>query len=351
MLADMLEKKITDQRNTLKTDRLDMSFGELMNMFEDNALIITPEYQRVFRWELFQQTRFIESILLGIPIPPIFVAEDKKGAWELVDGLQRMSTILAFFGLLTSVPEKNKTTLSAGELVDELNGITVHDLPIKLKTTIKRAVCRVEIVRWDSNEDMRYELFNRLNTGGSQLSDQEIRNCIFRSYEIDLNQVLRDLSKDNNFISLIMPSDRKRESMFLEELVLRYFAFKYLKDEFRTTVPNYLTEFMRDVSKGNLFFDLEKEKKLFLELVVFLQKNFGKDLFRPKGNFALHIFDSLAYALPKAFTSIKENEEYIITAIQKLRNDSKYNDIGTSTFSNMRIKKRMERALEIFRGA
>ena len=74
-----LEKIITKKRNSLKTDRLDMSFGELMNMHEDNELYITPEYQRVFRWSNFQQTRFIESVLLGIPIPPIFVAEDDKG--------------------------------------------------------------------------------------------------------------------------------------------------------------------------------------------------------------------------------------------------------------------------------
>ena len=351
MLIDLLENRIAYQRNTLKTDRLDMSFGELMNMFEDDALIITPEYQRVFRWNLFQQTRFIESILLGIPIPPIFVAEDKKGSWELVDGLQRISTILAFFGLLKNVPKKNNTILSQGDLVPELSGVTADNLPIKLRTTIKRAVCRVEIVRWDSNEDMRYELFNRLNTGGSQLSDQEIRNCIFRSYKIDLNQILIDLSKDDNFVSLIMPSEKKRESMFLEELVLRYFAFKHLEDEFRTTVPNYLTQFMRDVSKGDFKFDLKNEKELFLEFVVFLKENFGKELFRPKGNFALHIFDSLAYALPKAFPSIKMNERHIASAIEKLLKDDLYNDISNSAFSNTRIKKRMERALEIFRGA
>ncbi|PSU58635.1 hypothetical protein CTM75_16610 [Photobacterium phosphoreum] len=124
-----------------------MSFGELMNMFEDGELFITPEYQRVFRWSLFQQTRFIESVLLGIPIPPIFVAEDDEGKWEVVDGLQRISTIFSFFGILESMPAKNNTVLSEGEMVKDLAGITIDSLPIKLKTTIKRSVCRVEIVR------------------------------------------------------------------------------------------------------------------------------------------------------------------------------------------------------------
>jgi hypothetical protein len=90
-----------------------------------------------------------------------------------VDGLQRISTIFSFFGMLSTLPEKNNSMLTAGEMVPELEGITLNTLPIKLKTTIKRSVCRVEIVRWDSLEDIRYELFNRLNTGASPLSEQE----------------------------------------------------------------------------------------------------------------------------------------------------------------------------------
>jgi len=201
-----LEQTIAKKRNSLKTDRLDMSFGELMSMFLDGDLFITPEYQRVFRWHPFQQTRFIESVLLGIPIPPIFVAEDQNGKWELVDGLQRISTIFAFFGILEGRPEKNNSVLTEGELVPELFGQTYSTIPIKLKTTLKRSVCRVEIVRWDSTEDVRYELFNRLNTGASPLTDQEIRNCIFRAYPVDLNSVLKEVADNDKFENLISPS-------------------------------------------------------------------------------------------------------------------------------------------------
>lgn len=343
-----LDEIISTKRNSLKTDRLDMSFGELMSLFEGGDLFITPEYQRVFRWSNFQQTRFIESVLLGIPIPPIFVAEDDNGKWEVVDGLQRISTIFSFFGLLEAVPAKNNSVLSEGEMIKELEGKTVKDFSLKLKTTIKRSVCRVEIVRWDSKEDMRYELFNRLNTGSSPLSDQEIRNCIFRSYPIDLNQVLRDIAKLPEYIELINPSDKKKEEMFLEELVLRFFAFKHLVGNFKTTVPQFLTEFMRDVSKGNVEFDIENEKNEFIHFVNFLGEKFGKDIFRPKGNFANHIFDSLAFAVPKTFKSIAGNEDKLELAIKALFEDQQYNSIGTSTFSNMRIRARMDRAMEVF---
>ncbi len=327
-----------------------MSFGELMSIYEDGDLFIAPEYQRVFRWSNFQQTRFIESVLLGIPIPPIFVAEDENGKWEVVDGLQRISTVFAFFGLLNSVPEKNNSTLTEGEMIRQLDGLTSKTLPLKLRTTIKRSVCRVEIVRWDSIEDIRYELFNRLNTGASPLSDQEIRNCIFRAYPVDLNQVLRDTAKIATFQDLICPSESKKEAMYLEELALRFFAFKHLNGEFRTTVPQYLTEFMRSVSKGETAFDLTKESSYFIEVIEFLNSNYGKNIFRPKGNFALHLFDSISFALPKKFKKIKGNEKEIMVKIAALKKDKKYNAIGTSTFSNTRIRNRMTRASEIFNG-
>lgn len=346
-----VEEIIAEKRNSLKTDRLDMSFGELMSMFEDGDLFIAPEYQRVFRWSLFQQTRFIESVLLGIPIPPIFVAEDGTGKWEVVDGLQRISTIFAFFGLLTKLPEKNKSVLTRGEIVAELEGLTGQSLSVKLKTTIKRSVCRVEVVRWDSLEDIRYELFNRLNTGASPLSDQEIRNCIFRAYAVNLNQVLRDVARLPEFNELISPSESKKEEMFLEELTLRFFAFKHLTEEFKTTVPQFLTEFMKSVSKGERPFDLEGEKDFFIEVIRFLNSRYGSSIFRPKGNFALHIFDSIAYALPKRFDSIAGNEDQIVRQIERLLDDPDYNSIGTSTFSNTRIRNRMNRALEIFTSA
>ena len=198
---------------------------------------------------------------------------------------------------------------------------------------------------------IRYELFNRLNTGASPLSEQEIRNCIFRSYPIDLNQVLRDTASLPAFEELISPSASKKEQMFLEELSLRFFAFKSLEDEFRKTVPQFLTEFMRDVSNGKKSFNLELEKENLFDLITILNKKYGKKLFRPKGNFALHIFDSIAYALPKVIDSFTGNEKDIFNKIDALLADEQYNSIGTSTFSNARIKNRMNRALEIFQSA
>jgi len=169
--TNALEKEISDEREKLSTDRMDISFGELINLYKNGELIIRPEYQRLFRWTPKQKTALIESILLSIPIPPIFVAEDKEGIWELVDGLQRVATFISFFGELntdvSTLPYQtdeeeeedgeisigNKWPLEAGGLVQSLEGFNIDTLPAKYKINLKRAVCRVEILRGENFSD------------------------------------------------------------------------------------------------------------------------------------------------------------------------------------------------------
>lgn len=106
-----LEEEINIARKEIVSDGYDMSIGELINLYKDDEIQIDPEFQRLFRWNLTRKTRFIESILLGLPLPPIFVYQSKNGVWELIDGLQRVSTILQFVGLLKD--QKNPSSVMA----------------------------------------------------------------------------------------------------------------------------------------------------------------------------------------------------------------------------------------------
>src|SRR6267154_6350799 len=117
MTADKLENEIAEARRTISSDGYPMSVGELTNLYRNKELIIRPEFQRLFRWSNTQKTRLMESILLGIPLPSIFVAQTEGGKWELVDGLQRVSTILQL----------------QGELLDE-NGKKVNPLILEATT-------------------------------------------------------------------------------------------------------------------------------------------------------------------------------------------------------------------------
>ena len=96
----MLTEEIASAQRLVRTDAYQMSIGEIVTMYENREIIIDPEFQRLFRWEISQKSKLIESLLLGIPLPPVFVFEKENSSWELIDGLQRISTILEFMGKL-----------------------------------------------------------------------------------------------------------------------------------------------------------------------------------------------------------------------------------------------------------
>jgi hypothetical protein len=96
----MLQDEIINTQRLVKTDAYQMSIGEIVSMYENREIVIDPDFQRLFRWDIGQKSRLIESLLLGIPLPSIFVFERGDSSWELIDGLQRVSTVLEFMGKL-----------------------------------------------------------------------------------------------------------------------------------------------------------------------------------------------------------------------------------------------------------
>lgn len=305
---ELLKTQIEEQRNMLNTDRLDLSFGEIISMYERKELIIKPAFQRFFRWDEDQRSRFIESILLGIPIPPIFVAEDENGVWEIVDGLQRVSTILSFFGILRSEDEgirsKNNWSLTEGDRVEALEGFNYETLPNQFKLNIKRSTCRVEILRWNNNFDMRFELFNRLNTGGSPLTSQEIRNCIYRDISPRFNDFLKKIASDSNFLGLIDLTDEQYEQLYHEELALRFISLYKNSTNVRTSISQHMTAFMKS-ALDNKNFDYIMYEKVFLNLFELL-KPLGKNIFRQRGNiFATALYDVITIGVGENYDFYK----------------------------------------------
>jgi len=353
MNEEEIQNKILELRSELKTDRLDMSFGEIMNLYEADDLIITPEYQRAYRWEDDQKTKFIESILLGIPIPPIFVAEDDSGKWELVDGLQRISTILSFFGTLKNdLNNNNYFKLSETELTKNvLVGVSINELSTKLKLTIKRAVCRVEILRWDSQFDMRYELFNRLNTSSSPLKPQEIRNCVLLG---DFNTLLKTLASEKSFTDIIESDEEKsdiyKKEMYFEELVLRYFSIIFGDLNVDKNIPEYLTKFMKKVNSKEININLNDEKEKFIEIINFIYLNFDQSIFRGGNNrFSENLYETVMYIIYKYFDNYKTNIPEFTTKLDILKSDDEYKRAsGFQTHQKSRLKRKFERAEEIF---
>ncbi|MBD4616721.1 DUF262 domain-containing protein [Xanthomonas citri pv. citri] len=140
-----------------------------------------PEYQRLFRWTIEQRSRLIESIVLGLPIPPIFLIEGQSGILELIDGLQRTSSVLQF--LDHGAINEPELRLAGCDIVNELNSKVFSELPLTVRLKIKRSPIRATIINKSGDAFVKYEMFKRLNTGGSLLSSQEIRNCSSRMVE------------------------------------------------------------------------------------------------------------------------------------------------------------------------
>lgn len=199
----MLQREIEEAMRLVKTDAYQMSVGEVVNMYRDGEISINPDFQRLFRWDIGQKSRLIESMLLGIPLPSIFVFEKEDSTWELIDGLQRVSTILEFMGELEEpdssrkkaptalvstkyLPSLGGTVWEESDLVGEINLEEQKPLSSSEKLAIKRSRLSVEILKRPSDNATKYDLFQRLNSGGTVANSQELRNCIIimvnRSY-------------------------------------------------------------------------------------------------------------------------------------------------------------------------
>lgn len=344
-----LEEEILKGRNSLSADRLDMSFGELINMYSNGELIIDPEFQRLFRWDLHQRTRFIESLLLGIPIPSIFVAEDNDGKWEIVDGLQRLSTILSFFGMLKNDSDrKNNWIMEAGDVVDKLEGLSVSKLPLKYQLNIKRSVCRIEVVKWDSNYDMRYELFNRLNTGGSPLTDQEIRNCIFRGISPEFTNLIKDLASESEFHSLIQPTSKQKEELYLDELVLRFFALFNNHKNISKNLSEHMTDYMKEATKNQSEY---VDKIDIFKRSVSLIAAIGRSAVSGKnGQLSTSLYDGILNGVAANLDYYELHDLSVLESrINQLKEDDEFKKVsGVASNYKERTKKRISRALEIF---
>ncbi|MEJ0092072.1 MAG: DUF262 domain-containing protein [Methylocella sp.] len=276
-LLNAIDAKIGEVR----TDAIDLSFGEIVNLKRDNEIRIDPEYQRLFRWSDEQRSRLVESVLLRLPIPPIFFIENEDGRYELIDGLQRVSSMAQFID--ASVIDKEPLQLVGCDIVPELNGLTFDQLPLTLRLQLKRSAVRALIIKRQSRDFLRYEMFKRLNTGGSELSEQELRNCsarIFGPAGIAFYEFLIRLSEKPEFQRLTETlADSDQEKRGREELVLRFFAANDGAEFYHGNVADWLNGYMDGVLLGAKKFDYDKQEEIFNRVFTAIERVSGEGAF------------------------------------------------------------------------
>jgi len=235
-IVDLFEEEVVEENNvveipkemrSLRTQAYDKSVSDLVSMIKKNDIVFNPEYQRNYVWDNKKASLLIESILLNIPIPVLYASEDDDGAWNIVDGLQRLNSLMNFYN--------GKFSLRGLEVLTELNLQKYEDLNLKAKRFLDGANLRVILLFNDSNPEIKYDIFMRLNTGSVKLKEQELRNCLYRG---ELNEMIKEVIKDKILLEIFnLKEPHKR--MDDAELVLRYLAISEHFDKENGTINNY----------------------------------------------------------------------------------------------------------------
>ena len=228
-------------------DNFDVTVRELVRMVEEGEIDRAPEYQRKFRWDEVRESKLIESVLLGLPVPTIFMATNKDGTWELVDGLQRISSLVHFMGepekLKSTIDKASPLVLTGLEKLSKFNGKLFDELPEPIRLHLSKRALRVTSLSDKSDLDVRFDTFERLNTGGIALSPQEIRACVFQGA---LSDFLERAASDSRLQKQIKLQEGHKDDGTLEEFVLKMFAYADESENFDGGVTKFLNNYARE---------------------------------------------------------------------------------------------------------
>lgn len=304
----------------------DLSFRELITMYDEEELL-KPELQRNYVWDKVEASRFIDSLLLGLPVPSIFLSNTTDGCKLIIDGYQRIMTVYDFVNGIWSKDNEIFKLSNSEKVNPRWKGKSFKDLSPteqrKIRSTTIHAII-FEQSKPKGNDTSLYQIFERINTGGRALNAQEIRNCV---YQGKLNKLLLELNKNQQWRQLFGTDiDSRMRDM---EFILRFFSLA--SDEIRDlekgniSLKKLLNEFMGEKENNTDSF-IEKAKSDFNEAISFISENIGGDAFfnivsnnpnKIRKRFYPTIFDSISIATYIALQEL--GDEIPVTDLEKKR--------------------------------
>jgi hypothetical protein len=296
---------------------------------EDENELFIPDYQRDFTWDEKRQSKFIESVMLGLPIPYIFTATIEEeitvdqGRIEIVDGSQRIRTLAAFLS--------NKLVLTGLEKLTTLNGFIFNDLDISRQRKFKRRPIRV-IEFFDKPDDqIRRDIFERINTGSDVLSEMEKRKGIFKGA---LYNFISECANNEQFKRLCPISTRRLRREEAQEMVLRYFAYADNYQNFNKSVTGFLNEYAK---KNRDKFDKERMEREFNSMLNFIQNYFPSGFRKNKQNQSVPRvrFEAISVGTTLA---LRENPNLIPLNVEAWLNSEQFKEHTVSDASNSKPK-------------
>lgn len=219
--------EIPQEVRKITTQAYDKSVADIVRMIDDKDIRLDPDYQRNYVWDNKKASMLIESIILNVPIPVIYVSQEEDDSWSVIDGLQRLYSLKRFFD--------GKFKLSGLEILSDLNKSDINTLNPKALRMLKNGLLRVIMITHDSNEEIKYDVFMRLNTGSVHLTEQELRNCLYRG---NLNKFLKEVVQNGIWLKL-MGLREPHVRMADREMALRFLAIWKSWDSQAVTLLGY----------------------------------------------------------------------------------------------------------------
>jgi len=254
------------EERIIHTQAYDLSVTTLQEQWNDDTLVV-PDFQREYVWGDPKASRLIESLLLNIPIPVLFFAETEDSQYEIIDGHQRIKSLVRYLD--------NQFPLSGLHISQEFRGLRFHQLPSREQRFLRTRVIRAIIIGPDSSPTMKFEVFERLNTGGLSLNAQEIRNALYRGR---LNDLLQDLESTADFRVCIGTSQPRRR-MVDRELILRFLALRADIANYRTPLLRFLNDYM-DTNQDQSASWIAARRELFLQTTALVREILSDAAFR-----------------------------------------------------------------------
>lgn len=356
-----------DQRSSqIRFEVIDFSAGELIRLYEDKEILIQPAFQRMFRWTQMQQSRLIESMLLGLPVPQIVLFQREDGILELIDGLQRVSSIIRYITGRTpheaEAEQEQTTRLDGCDILPSLNGKSFGELDPVLQLELKRKTLRAIVIRRTNDPNLRYEMFKRLNAGGSPAEPHEVRNASLRIIgpggERFLN-FLDECSRYPAFEDLTETlSEQAKNRLGRQELVLRFFALKNFRDSYKGNISDWLDQYSEAVATGTAPFNYAAEKPVFERLFTVLADKLGSEVFlkhknnRALGGLAPAYFDAVTMGtlplLNRLAAEVPENAKAILNLAVGHENNNFRENVGPGANAVPRLHNRIAEVERVF---
>jgi hypothetical protein len=333
-----LSLQLEKERRSVGVDVYDFAVRQLLDMIENDEINIAPEYQRKFVWLADRQSEFIESVFLGIPTPSLFMATNPNSTWEVVDGVQRLSTLIHFCGNEKQRQKQPNTehplVLEGLEKLANFNGSTFAKLPKSIQLLFNNRPMRITTLNDRSDLKVRFDLFERLNSGGVKLQPQEIRNCVYRG---PFNETLKELAKHPNFRKVVKVKASDRSNGTQEEFVLRFFAFFENYKQFDHSVDGFLNSY---TEAANAAGQKTSVRSRFEETFAFLAGELPKGITRGRNLTPANLFEAVAVGTALVFAAGGVPKKGVL---KKLLNDDGLKRLTSGgTNSNPMVRGRIE---------